>query len=405
MRTDYGREYISKNVEIFDTIEKILDSKDYLLKDIKKVLETECLESIRTVERRIKEATDYGASQYIKRRNLTKLVQEMANENKVSKKKIEKYNYKNIRQLDRLCTNYFNAGIDELVINIDKYYLQDKPTYESMYCKYLAGDYAYKKRILVDDNIIYDKAKTIDTRYMGRSGYIELEDGDKLNLYYFTIDMKSKLVDCKVDYTVFLRESELQEKIDFVYEKYKNKPIEIDYRKIQNLSLESRELLNTKIISFRHNDAIKLKVANNEIIDIVDFYPKAKLLDVEKCKGDIKILIDSMDRRIKRKIELDDIIVASGLEVIERIFRYIEAKLYQINIEMVFFMSSYKEDTLELHNLILGLSVTHISYMNNKLSKTKAKKDINELMDKIVLYKNTLLKLDRAIESEIFIDI
>lgn len=405
MRRDYGKEYISKNIEIFDTIEKILDSKNYHLKNIKKVLEIECLESIRTVERRIREATSYGASEYIKRRNLTKLIYEMYKDKEVTLKKIKLYRYKSKLQLNKLCIHYFNTSIEELIKNPSEYILQEKPTYKSMYYKYLAGEHAHKKRVLGTDNLDREKLKFIKTRYMGRSGYISLEDGDKLNLYSFTENMDSNLVDCKVDYTIFLRESEVKEKIDYVYEKYKDKPLEIDCEYILNLSNEAIKLLNTKINSFRHGDEITLNIENNEIVDIIDFYPKAKLLDAKKIKKDINILIESIDRRIKRKLELDDIIVYSGLEVIERILRFIEAKIMQVNVDILLFINIYLHEIMELHNLILILSVTHIGYMNNRLSKTRAKKDINETLDKIVFYKHILLKLDRAIESEICIDI
>lgn len=405
MKRDYGIEYISKSIEIFDTIEKILDSKNYNLKDIKKVLEIECLESIRTVERRIREATNYGASEYIKRRNLTKLIYDIYKDEEITLKKIRKYKYKSKSQLEKLCIHYFKTPIEELIKNPNEYVLQEKPTHKSMYYKYLAGEHAHRKRVLRSDNLNNDKIQAVKTRYMGRSGYISLEDGDKLNLYSFTKNMESNLVNCKVDYTIFLRESELKEKIDYVYEKYKDKPLEIDYEYILNLSNEAIELLNTKINSFRHGDEITLNIENDEIVDIIDFYPKAKLLDAKKIKKDINILTESIDRRIKRKLELDDIIVSSGLEVIERIFRFIQAKIMQINIDILSFIDIHFHEIRELHHLILILSVTHISYMNNKLSKTKAKKDINETLDKIVFYKHILLKLDKAIESEIFIDI
>ena len=59
------------------------------------------------------------------------------------------------------------------------------------------------------------------------------------------------------------------------------------------------------------------------------------------------------------------------------------------------------EDMNILHNLINYLSSIYVNYINNKISKSKAKKEINEVMDKIVHYKNILLSLEKVLEKAV----
>lgn len=94
MKRNYGGYYISENINLFNNIEKILDYKQFTPKEVKKELETESLQNIRTIERGIKESTGYGPSEYIKRRALTKLIQDMYKDGKVTETKIRKHHYK-----------------------------------------------------------------------------------------------------------------------------------------------------------------------------------------------------------------------------------------------------------------------------------------------------------------------
>ena len=395
MKVNGGLEYINDTLGIIDKIEKIIDARQVISTDMKKTLETQCFESIRTIERLIKEATGFGPSGYIKSRTLTKLIYEANKNGEVTKDILKKYNYKNKYTANQHCITYFNVELDEVVKNIDKYKLQEKPTKESIYYKYILGEASSSKRVLTKDSEDMPNTEIVKTRFMGRSAYIPSEDEDKINIYLFTKDLNSKLIDCKVDYHIFIRESELKEKIDFMFEKYKDEKPEI-------------EELNIKINSFRHEDIITLRVADNKIVDIIDFYPKAKNLDIETVKNDIGILVDSIDLRIKKKLDLDAIIVCSGLEVLERIFRFRDgmAKRYNgnalvIDLDIFEFMFIYKEDIETLHNLINYLSTIYVKYINNKISKSKAKKEINHIMDKIVFYKKMLLRLEKVLEKAV----
>ena len=395
MKVNGGLEYINDTLGIIDKIENILDTRQLKPIGVKKELETQCIESIRTIERLIKEATGFGPSEYIKRRALTKFIYDVNKDKKVTEAKIKKYNYKNKYTVNKECIKYFNVELDEVVKNIDKYKLQEKPTKESIYYKYILDEHSSSKRVLTEDSEDMPNTEIVKTRFMGRSAYIPSEDEDKINIYLFTKDLSSKLIDCKVDYHIFIRESELKEKIDFMFEKYKDEKPEI-------------EELNIKINSFRHEDIITLRVADNKIVDIIDFYPKAKNLDIETVKNDIGILVDSIDLRIKKKLDLDAVIVCSGLEVLERVFRFRDgmSKRYNknalvIDLDIFEFMFIYKEDMNILHNLIIDLSSIYVNYMNNKISKSKAKKEINEVMDKIVHYKNILLSLEKVLEKAV----
>ena len=309
MKVNGGLEYINDTLGIIDKIESILDARQLKPTEVKKELETKCIESIRTIERLIKEATGFGPSEYIKRRALTKFIYDVNKDKKVTEAKIKNHNYKSKYTVNKECIKYFNVELDEVVKNIDKYKLQEKPTKESIYYKYILDEHSSSKRVLTEDSEDMPNTEIVKTRFMGRSAYIPSEDKDKINIYSFTKDLSSNLIDCKVDYHICLRESELKEKIDFMFEKYKDVKPEI-------------EELNKKINSFRHEDIITLRVADNKIVDIIDFYPKAKILDIEKVKNDISILVDSIDLRIKKKLDLDAVIVCSGLEVLERVFRF-----------------------------------------------------------------------------------
>ena len=74
MKVNGGLEYINDTLGIIDKIESILDDRQLKPTEVKKELETKCIESIRTIERLIKEATGFGPSEYIKRRALTKFI-------------------------------------------------------------------------------------------------------------------------------------------------------------------------------------------------------------------------------------------------------------------------------------------------------------------------------------------
>ena len=395
MKVNGGLEYINDTLGIIDKIESIVDDRKLKPIGVKKELETQCIESIRTIERLIKEATGFGPSEYIKRRALTKFIYDANKDKKVTEAKIKKYNYKNKYTVNKECIKYFNVELDEVVKNIDKYKLQEKPTKESIYYKYILDEHSSSKRVLTEDSEDMPNTEIVKTRFMGRSAYIPSEDKDKINIYSFTKDLNSKLIDCKVDYHICLRESELKEKIDFMFEKYKDVKPEI-------------EELNKKINSFRHEDIITLRVADNKIVDIIDFYPKAKILDIEKVKNDISILVDSIDLRIKKKLDLDVVIVCSGLEVLERVFRFRDgiATRYNkntivVDTDIFWFKFIYQEDMNTLYNLINYLSTIYVNYINNKISKSKAKKEINEVMDKIVHYKNILLSLEKVLEKAV----
>lgn len=266
MKRNYGGYYISENINLFNNIEKILDYKQFTPKEVKKELETESLQNIRTIERGIKESTGYGPSEYIKRRALTKLIQDMYKDGKVTETKIRKHHYKNKYTVNKLCISYFNVEIDEAVKNIDKYKLQEKPTKEHIYCKYILGKINSSKRVLTGSNLNRGEVETVKVRFMGRSGGLIANDGDKISLYSFTKDTSSKFIDCKVDYNIFLRESEIKEKIDFMYEKYKASNKEIDYKYLN------------KIKSFRHEDIMTLGIVDNEIV----FY-KSMLLELNEA--------------------------------------------------------------------------------------------------------------------------
>ena len=74
MKVNGGLEYINDTLGIIDKIENILDTRQLKPRGVKKELEPQWIESIRTIERLIKEATGFGPSEYIKRRALTKFI-------------------------------------------------------------------------------------------------------------------------------------------------------------------------------------------------------------------------------------------------------------------------------------------------------------------------------------------
>ena len=66
-----------------------------------------------------------------------------------------------------------------------------------------------------------DVEKIVKVRYMGRSGPIDLEDGDKLNMYFFTTEIDKPLDECKVDISTTMKESRFLERVDNIYSRYK----------------------------------------------------------------------------------------------------------------------------------------------------------------------------------------
>ena len=86
MKRNYGGYYISENINLFNNIEKILDYKQFTPKEVKKELETESLQNIRTTERYILEI--YKNSNKLYEQQLNKKWKMNFSISELSKKKI-----------------------------------------------------------------------------------------------------------------------------------------------------------------------------------------------------------------------------------------------------------------------------------------------------------------------------
>ena len=117
-------------------------------------------------------------------------------------------------------------------------------------------------------------------------------------------------------------------------------------------------------------------------------------LDIEACIN----LFGFMEERAGEYIKLLEVLSYTQTDGMAK--RY-NGNALVIDLDIFEFMFIYKEDIETLHNLINYLSTIYVKYINNKISKSKAKKEINEVMDKIVHYKNILLSLEKVLEKAV----
>lgn len=233
---------------------------------------------------------------------------------------------------------------------------------------------------------------TVTVRYLGRSGAIPLKDGDKLNKYFFTKDLSSDLDECKIDLSLFLRESELLRLIDRIYEQYDENYCYLSSEEYEKLDDNIKKMLHTKIIAFMLGQEIQVSIINNDYIEIIDFYPKARLESIQTLDQLNRLLEDCL--HIK-EVSLNHSIIGMGAELVDKIIRSslkldIEHPIYD-------FVKYNKSKYEKLRSLYMELSYIYICYLNSDLDHKDAKKRINSVVEQIEEYKNLMFDYWRIV--------
>ena len=235
---------------------------------------------------------------------------------------------------------------------------------------------------------INNREKLIKVKYMGRTGHIYLEDGDKLNTLFFTTDINKPLDECKIDISMTMKESNFLKVVDKLYDEYKNKPLQLNGVDESLLTNEDFESLNKKIISLRLGEEVTMRTIENDYMEIVDFYPKASPMHQDEIYNLVQSLLCKLV--YSKKISLTDSLIPMGFEMIDKIIRCSLTASHQI--------STYIKENfvgfLFLRELFIILTYILIDYINDEVSEEKAQKQINEIHNKILSKINLLKKLD-----------
>lgn len=243
--------------------------------------------------------------------------------------------------------------------------------------------YRYLKKIGVSNRFVLTKTdivQQIKVRYLGNSGAINLDNGDKLGYHFFTKNLELDLTQCSVDFSIDLKESEVKNIIDRVYDKYKDQCIDFNSINESELNDEFIKELNGKMKNFRYGEIITVSIFKNTVVAINDFYPKVKIITGKEILHLIKNLIDKMENNNK-SVKFDENVMVSGYEVINKIIR---------------FSLTQPEKSI---SQFVDLPYLYIEYINNKLSKDEMVCEYNKIFKEMYQYIDIIKELYNKISE------
>lgn len=249
-------------------------------------------------------------------------------------------------------------------------------------------DTSYSKLGMKNFSYTKGKKEKRNVRYMGRTGPIDLEDGDKINKLFFTTDMEKPINECCVDITTSIKESDFFNLVDKLYKKYKDKPLELNGLDESLLPEDVIESLNKKIISLRLGDCVQVRVTDGGQMEIVDFYPKGKLTPADEIYYLIQSLLDEL--MYKDSIMLSNYIMPIGFEIMDKIIRCslrVSGQIEEYIIGNFGEIIKLREDFNMLSLILLGV-------LEEEISQEKAQENINSVHEKIISKIYLLEKLD-----------
>ena len=204
--------------------------------------------------------------------------------------------------------------------------------------------------------------------------------------------MESPLYECKINMCLPVLESEFHKIVDklFYSKKYRN-AFDLggfDESKINKNIVDG--LKNQKILSLRLGDEVEICITDDKHIEIVDFYPKAKLEPIENTYRLIENLAYKIDTT--STISLRDSIIAMGYESIHKITR---TSLCSNDEKIRSYVSENIADLEKLTNYFGEISRVFVNYFNEEISEEEAKKTINDIYKNIIPLNYLLIELDK----------
>ena len=243
---------------------------------------------------------------------------------------------------------------------------------------------------------ISNKKKKEKVRYMGASAAFKREDGEVVNTLFFTKDMDSPLYECEINICLPVLESEAHKLVEklFKRKKYKNNTDlgGFDKSKINKNTMDL--LKNQKILSLRFGDEVEISIVDNKHIEIVDFYPKAKIEYIDKTYRLIENLAYKIDTT--KTLSLKDSIIAMGYESVHKITR---TSLCSNDEKIRSYVSENIADFEKLTNYFGEISKVFVNYFNEEISEEEAKKTINDIYKNIISLNYLLIELDKIYGS------
>ena len=148
-------------------------------------------------------------------------------------------------------------------------------------------------------------------------------------------------------------------------------------------------LKNQKILSLRFGDEVEISIVDNNHIEIVDFYPKAKIEYIDKTYRLIENLAYKIDTT--KILSLKDSLIAIGYESIHKIIR---SSLLSNDNNIRTYVSENIDDFTQLATYFGEISKVFVDYFNEEINEKEATKKINEVYKKIIPLNYLLIKLD-----------
>ena len=241
-------------------------------------------------------------------------------------------------------------------------------------------------------NYITNRKKREKVRYIGASAPVYTEDGDVLNTLFFTNDMESPLYECEINICLPILESEFHKLVDKLFnsKKYRN-AFDLDGFDKSKINENLMDILkNQKILSLRFGDEVEISIVDNNHIEIVDFYPKAKIEYIDKTYRLIENLAYKIDTT--STLSLRDSIIAMGYESIHKITR---TSLCSNDEKIRSYVSENIADFEKLTNYFGEISRVFVNYFNEEISEEEAKKTINDIYKNIIPLNYLLIELDK----------
>ena len=244
---------------------------------------------------------------------------------------------------------------------------------------------------IIKYNHIQNRKKKVKVRYMGTSAAVYREDKEVLNTWFFTTDMKSPLYECEINMCLPILESEFNKIVDklFKSKKYRNA---IDLGQFDESKVDKNTvdvLKNKKILSLRCGDEVEICIVDDKHMEIVDFYPKAKIEYINKTYRLIENLAYKIDTT--KILSLKDSLIAIGYESIHKIIR---SSLLSNDNNIRAYVSENIDDFKQLATYFGEISKVFVDYFNEEINEKEATKKINEVYKKIIPLNYLLIKLD-----------
>ena len=127
-------------------------------------------------------------------------------------------------------------------------------------------------------------------------------------------------------------------------------------------------LKNQKILSLRLGDEVEICIVVDKLMEIVDFYPKAKIEYIDKTYRLIENLAYKIDTT--STLSLRDSIIAMGYESIHKITR---SSLLSNDEKIRSYVSENIADFTKLTNYFGEISKVFVNYFNEEISEEEAK--------------------------------